>query len=96
LLTSLALRILLPPAVAAIELDHDLGSKEPTAGARGRGTWVVGDEITRTRARDSGNELLFGLLFAEEIWDAELLASCVVLVWRAVLAPPLLCFLLLL
>ena len=65
-LTSLALRILLPPAVAAIELDHDLGSKEPTAGARGRGTWVVGDEITRTRARDSGNELLLGGLLLQK------------------------------
>ena len=69
---------------------------QPPEKERGRETWVVGDQIPRTRARDSGNELLFGLLFAEEIWDAELLASSVVLVWRVVLAPRLLRFLILL
>jgi len=96
-LTSLALRILLPPAVAAIEWITIWDRRnQPPEKERGRETWVVGDQIPRTRARDSGNELLFGLLFAEEIWDAELLASSVVLVWRVVLAPRLLRFLILL
>jgi hypothetical protein len=78
-------------------MDHGLGSKEPTAGGRGGETWVAGDQSNHAHASERFREQTpLGPALAEEIGDAELLTSCVVLVWRVVLAPPLLCFLLLL
>ena len=66
-LTSLALRILLPPAVAAIEWITIWDRRnQPPEKERGRETWVVGDQIPRTRARDSGNELLLGGLLLQK------------------------------